>query len=263
VVQPYNTPGSLLVLPPEEHSKRRRLWDRAFTPGSLASYTPLLQSRVSELIHNLSIRSESNHQIDLAEWISFMALDFMGDFAYGGMFTFMRDGKDVTGFRQILEDGVGFTEILGAVSWVRPIFVALPTPTHAMFDAASTVGHRRKQRGTTVKDLFYYVLGEDGRGDPTEPPMNAETLAQEAMLASGAGSDTTGTTLANAMFYLLANRNVFERLRAEVDSFVKENEDPDAPLDMARLADLPFLQAVMYVCRLFFSSYSELRCYIS
>jgi cytochrome P450 len=257
VVQAYDHPGSLLTLPPAEHSKRRRLWDRAFTPGSLASYTPLLHYRVSELIHNLSVRSGNNRQVDLAEWLSFMALDFMGDFAYGSVFHFMRDGEDLTGFKRMVEDGVGFTELIGAMPWVRPIFVALPTPTHTLFEAAHTVGQRRKQRGTTVKDLFYYILGEDGRGDPTEPQMTADTLAQEATLATVAGSDTTGTALSNAMFYLLTNPVAFDRLSAEVDSITKENEDQEAPLDSTRLAELPFLQAVMCVFR-FFISHSAL-----
>jgi hypothetical protein len=198
-------------------------------------------------MNNLSAHSETSHPVDLAEWFSLMAMDFMGDFAYGGMFNFMKDGQDVTGFKQMIEDGVGFTEVLGSIPWIRPIFLTLPTPTHAMFEAAHTVGQRRKQRGTTVKDLFYYVLGEDGRGDPGEPPMSAETITQEASLATTAESETTGTALANAVFYLLTNRDAFERLRAEVDSVVKKNEDEDSggAFDISKLAELPFLQAIM------------------
>jgi cytochrome P450 len=245
----YNSPSSLFTLPPLEHAKRRRLWDRAFTPGSLDSYTPFLDSRVSQLISALDTRYRSiqDHDIDLAEWLSFLAIDFMGDFAYGGMFHCLAEGVDRGGIQKIVEDGLGATEIFGAMPWLRPILVTLPTPTSALFDRARSVVQLRKQRGTTVKDLFYYILGEDGRGDIVDSDMDSETLAQEAALAIAAGSDTTSTALANAMFYLITNDCAMDRLRTEVDSAVAQLADSEALLDAAVLGGLPYLHAVLFV----------------
>jgi cytochrome P450 len=82
-------------------------------------------------------------------------------------------------------------------------------------------------------------LNEDGEGPLAEP--DAGTLATEASLAIVAGSDTTGTGLANAMCYLLAHPACMDRLRAEVDAAA--GEDADVPSD--RLVELKYLQAVL------------------
>jgi cytochrome P450 len=66
----------------------------------------------------------------------------------------------------------------------------------------------------------------------------------EATVAIIAGSDTTGTALANAVCFILEHPAVLSTLRAEVDAAAGENTSFDAPLDVD-LAKLKYLQAVI------------------
>jgi hypothetical protein len=70
------------------------------------------------------------------------------------------------------------------------------------------------------------------------------TLASEAALAIIAGSDTTSTALAGAMFYMLTHPAALVRLRAELDS-AAAGAALDIEIEADRLAKLPFLQAVI------------------
>lgn len=62
-------------------------------------------------------------------------------------------------------------------------------------------------------------------------------------MAIVAGADTTATVMSNLFYYLLANPSTYTRLRAEVDATFPPGEGD--PFDGSKLADLPFLNAVM------------------
>jgi hypothetical protein len=126
--------GSVLsTIDPAEHNKRRRVWDRAFTPTALKSYQPMLQNRVAQLVAALDARS--GKEIDLAEWLAYMALDFMGDFAYG------------------------------SISWIKPVVLALPRATGPLLDTGVRVAKQRQAEGSShgKKDLFYYLVSFPSR----------------------------------------------------------------------------------------------------
>lgn len=73
------------------------------------------------------------------------------------------------------------------------------------------------------------------------------TLTGEAGLAIIAGSDTTGTALANAMYYLIAHPGCMRRLRAELDQAAGEGAGAayDVDIEADKLPELRFLQAVI------------------
>jgi cytochrome P450 len=76
--------------------------------------------------------------------------------------------------------------------------------------------------------------------------MNPMDMGLDALLAMGAGSDTTSTALSNAIYYLISYPAVFTRLRAELDAVAgEEGASYDAPLDSDHLAKLKYLQAVI------------------
>ena len=65
----------------------------------------------------------------------------------------------------------------------------------------------------------------------------------EGTLAIAAGADTTSSVLAGIVCNLLQHRDVYDRLRNEIDS-VFEPGQTDA-FDAAKLAELVYLNAVM------------------
>jgi hypothetical protein len=222
---------------------------------------PYLHTRVTELVENLDTRCGT--RIDLAEWISLFALDFMGDFVYSGAFSLMKEGADTQGRRKGGESALRLAEIMGTVPWVRPLLLALPgTKTKSHNKNSFAVAEKRRAKGASARDLWYYLvrfpppscvgataharsitqLDEDGESGHS--PLEDSTLTLESGLAIVAGSDTTSTTLANALFYLLHTPGAYSKLRAELDA-AAFGAALDVELDSKTLADLPLLNGVM------------------
>jgi cytochrome P450 len=148
----------LSTIDPAEHGRRRRAWDRAFTTTAVKSYEPLLAARLDEFVACMDARLEQ--RVDLAEWIRFLSLDFMGDFAYGGSLHFLRDGQDKDGFFRTLIDGLTIGAVLGRIPWCRAFIHLLPNGKMSKMRSASLqmVEHRKQSGSHTHKDLFTYLV---------------------------------------------------------------------------------------------------------
>ena len=99
---------------------------------------------------------------------------------------------------------------------------------------------RRRARGPRGRDLFYYLVNEEA-GPNAFPPM--DLVSETTKVAIVAGSDTTATTLSGVFYYLMKHDDVMKRLRKELDEAFPPNEGD--PFGFKKLADLPFLNAVM------------------
>jgi hypothetical protein len=97
--------------------------------------------------------------LDLAEWMSFLSVDFMGDFAYGGMFNSVTQGVDHAGVHDAGVVLLGASETLGTLPWLRPIVARLIQYRPPAFrDLAIRVVESRQEKGTSFRDLFYYLV---------------------------------------------------------------------------------------------------------
>jgi hypothetical protein len=142
---------------PGEHSRRRRIWEPAFTPSAIKSYAPRLHERMDQL--SIQLDARLGQPLDIAEWLSFLAIDFMGDFAYGGMFNLTIEGQDHVGIQQFGVDGVRGIETLGSIPWIRPIILALPTPgVKKWFDVSLSIVEKRQQEKSQFRDLSHYLV---------------------------------------------------------------------------------------------------------
>ncbi|EIN14547.1 cytochrome P450 [Punctularia strigosozonata HHB-11173 SS5] len=243
VANPPTSLGSLLSLSdPQAHSRRRRLWEPAFTASSLKEYEGMLNNRVSQLVRALDKRKGGS--VNLADWLSFMAFDFMGDFAFDGLFNLLQAGEDKAKLMQSIGDGLRFQELLGTIPWIRDfyhLFAPSSSSAKRFYKAGADVLQARMARGQTTKGLFYYILGEnDERAGSTQ--LQFPTLVSEATLAVAAGSDTTGTALSNAFYYLVTHPEAYRRLRTEIDSVAPRETEI---LDPSTLVNLPYLHAVI------------------
>jgi cytochrome P450 len=141
-----------------EHAIRRRVWDQAFTPSAVKSYDPLLRNRIDQLMSQLSTRL--GQPVDIAEWIGFLSIDFMGDFAYGGAFDLLQEGKDKAGYHDLFGGFALMIELLGSIPWIKPFALRLPENSGVknMLGIAGNIVEKRAGRGSTIRDLFYYLV---------------------------------------------------------------------------------------------------------
>jgi hypothetical protein len=150
------TPALLFIMNSADHGKRRRIWDRAFTPSALKSYEPMMQARVDELNTRLSERH--GQEIDLAAWLAYLSLDVMGDFAFGGVFNFLNRGEDPEGFSKLGEKFLGLVEALGTIPWINVLLQALPEPPFPLHIMAEKLLQKRKVTPPKTKDLLYHLV---------------------------------------------------------------------------------------------------------
>lgn len=135
------------------------MWDKAFTPTAVKSYEQPLQGRLTELLDQLDVRV--NEPIDLADWMGFMSMDFMGDFAYGhnGIFNSMAHGYDHTGAHRNGVRMLTIAETAGTIPWLRPVFIAAFRLLPAGFQKlANDAVDTRIEKGSQFRDLFYYLV---------------------------------------------------------------------------------------------------------
>ena len=72
---PGTIPGIVALRDKQQHHQRRKLWNHGFTSASIKELQPSLESRVLELVEELSKRAcpkakENVNSIDLALWFS-------------------------------------------------------------------------------------------------------------------------------------------------------------------------------------------------
>ena len=70
-------------------------------------------------------------------------------------------------------------------------------------------------------------------------------MASDGALAIIAGSDTAATALSQTLYFLLRHPECMQKLREEIESVYPGSTDP--LLDFGKQAEMPYLNACMYV----------------
>ncbi|KII83948.1 hypothetical protein PLICRDRAFT_432908 [Plicaturopsis crispa FD-325 SS-3] len=222
----------------KDHARRRKPWLRGLNSTALKDYEIIIERRTSQLVSALAAQKGA---VDMTQWISFFAYDFMSDMAFGGGSEMMSSG-DTGGLWHMLENGLADVLPLGHVPWVTTYYRMLPGlgKNRKRFQAFAVARAQiRKAEGSMQKDLFHYLFNEDG-AEATPPPMHEGV--SDGALAIVAGSDTTATAIATVIWYLLQNRAAYTRLQAEIDANFPPGEEPT---NTTRQAGMSYLNAVI------------------
>ncbi|KDR74133.1 hypothetical protein GALMADRAFT_250969 [Galerina marginata CBS 339.88] len=229
-----------------EHLQRRKVWNRAFGMSRIKKYEPILRNRLDQLVDALQVALKPNGSVDIAEWMSFFAYDFMGDMAFGGFFELMRDG-DVDGLWKLMEKGIRVQAYTQHIPWAAPILYEVPgmgTNASKLMDFVIAMSRKRVDRGValTGEDLSSHLLDEVSS---SPQPASFGEYSSDAFLAIVAGSDTTATVLSNIFYYILSEKMLFDRLRNEVDDNFPRKEGKAPADDSTRLANMPYLNGII------------------
>ncbi|KAK1230458.1 hypothetical protein PQX77_006452 [Marasmius sp. AFHP31] len=228
------------------HLRRRKPWNKALSTAGVKAYEPILRARLVQLVEVLDGKASRKEVIDLAEWLSFFSYDFMGDMAFRAGFELMRDG-DKDGLWKIMEAGIAVQSYTQHVYWIAPLLNRLPglgSNGARLINFVARIAKARVENGAELEgeDLSTYLLDEKNQ-TPDAPRF--DIYAGEAMLAIVAGSDTAATSMSCVFFYILDDKPLFDRLRAEIDAAFPFNKGIVPHEDIAKLATLPFLNAVI------------------
>ncbi|KAJ7116453.1 cytochrome P450 [Mycena epipterygia] len=229
----------LALRDPEEHARRRRAWNRAFSTPALKDYEALIDARISQLVDILN--TKLNTSVDLSKWLGWLTYDIMNDVMFSGggdsMERSTNDEEDET-FR-LLGSAQPMALAMSHLPWLGELYLWLPgmgQGLRAFRQYARTRASERQARGSHHKDVFYHLIDEAGL-EPI-PPSSAQILS-DGGLAIIAGAETTSTTLAHIIWFLLCNPTAYRRLQAEVDDPRKNT------WVSASQARMPYLNAVI------------------
>ncbi|KLO05397.1 cytochrome P450 [Schizopora paradoxa] len=230
-------PKSLNVLPPEEHAKRRRLWNRGMSSESLAEYEGMIARRATQLMDKIS---KENGPINMIKWLDYFSFDFVGDMAFGGGFELLEAGCDRDGIVKIMEDSMVIGMIIAHLPWIGRSLGLLPFFFRRMYKLrifGAKVATARVENGSGTKDLWYHLTDEAGL--EKEKPSKANAIS-DGGLAINAGADTTARAIAFLIFLLLDNPICMDRVKAELDSVFPKGENV---LETSKYASLTYLEA--------------------
>ncbi|KLO10727.1 cytochrome P450 [Schizopora paradoxa] len=227
---------------PVEHLRRRKVWNRAFTTNAVKDYEEVVVKRSLQLLDALVSQSANGGSIDLTKWYSYFTFDIMGDMLFGGGFEFIRDG-DRHGIMDLMTHTVVALSMIQHLPWFVGIYEKLPiTPAglSKFREFAMKCVKDRRARGAVTKDVFHYIMNEDG---VDKVPLTLPEVLSDAGIAVVAGSDTTSSTMTVLFYYLLSNPSAYKRLREEINSAFPIHDGH--PFDASKLSSLPYLNAVI------------------
>lgn len=231
VLKPLVGENSLLILDGHKHLAERRLMLPAFHGERMQHYGAVM----SEVTREHLKRWPRGHAFAVHHETQAITLEIILRTVFGA-----DEKSELEGLRS---DIVGLLDILSNPIWLMPWLqhdLGPLTPwsravrLKASIDASflRLFERRRRDADPSRKDILSMLLAaryDDGT------PMTDLSLRDEMMTLLVAGHETTATSLSWAINHILANRDVHERLRAELAT---------ATEDVA-VAKLPYLDAIV------------------
>ncbi|KAJ7318987.1 high nitrogen upregulated cytochrome P450 monooxygenase 2 [Mycena albidolilacea] len=234
-------PSIICISGSEEHTVRRRVWNRAMSSAALREYEPLIVKRTSQLISRLRDQgSDGVSDVDLVHWLNLFAFDLMGDLAFGGGFEMLRDGRDVDGVGERIRGFLKTSNITGQVPWILRtlhLFPQVGRQVQEFIDFGQNLAIQRMKNGAGRMDIWYHLADEAGL-EKEKPTL--EISAADGIVAVIAASDTTASTLSSLLWFLLSNPEYYRRVQQELDSVIVDGDDP---FDASKHQELHFLSA--------------------
>ncbi|KAL5585544.1 hypothetical protein FOVSG1_014933 [Fusarium oxysporum f. sp. vasinfectum] len=179
-----------------DHSRRRRAWDRAFSSKALRDYEPRVVKYTSQLLNRLEQSQATT--IDIAKWFKFYSFDTMGDLAFGQSFNMLTGGVKHP-FMALVESHMAIAGTFSQLIWMFPLFRALPFlgREDAIFQKwlGDQVQHQELNK-PDLPNIFSWLL-EDYKSKMNPKEQDWLNLQADMQLIAVAGSDTTSEEIDN------------------------------------------------------------------
>ncbi|KAF2001405.1 cytochrome P450 [Amniculicola lignicola CBS 123094] len=246
-----NRPISVLnVLDARLHAKMRKKMDGAFTEKAVGNQEGIVQGYVDLLIERLTGKAKSaggeKVVINMIPWITFTAIDIIGDLAFGESFGCLERGVMSDWLDFVLNTLRAATLIatLRHYTWITAVLERLIPPGIMKIadDHYNVVVEKvdRRLKLETPRPDFTSEWQKDGKekGDM----LTKEEVYGNSFAISIAGSETVTTVLSGILNRVVKAPNTLALLTAEVRArFVAKDE-----ITFAALKELPYLNAVIW-----------------
>ncbi|KAJ5213267.1 hypothetical protein N7449_000436 [Penicillium cf. viridicatum] len=255
----FGAPNSLVgTITHDHHRFRRGLLSNYFSKRSVVDLGPSIHDKVDKLI----ARFEQAHQTDdvLHLELDFAALtaDVITDYCYGWSYGYL-DGEKGSRSNDLV-DAVNGLMVMFHINRFFPFLISVfrNAPPNLlrwlqpqMADLFDLKARLRQQAGDTLQKQSLQKVDSEARStifdaltslELPEDERTLDRLEDESALLLGAGTETTARSITVAIFYLIHNKEVMAKLRAELKTVLA------TPLSKASWVDLeklPYLTGVV------------------
>ncbi|KAH7180456.1 benzoate 4-monooxygenase cytochrome P450 [Fusarium sp. MPI-SDFR-AT-0072] len=222
----------------EEHTRRRKVWDMAFSSKCLRRYEGWVAEYTTRLLQQ--IEASQDESLDISMWFNFYSFDVMGNLAFGKSFDMLSNGTKHP-FMELTHSHMLMAGSLSRLAWIFPLLKRIPIlnlKTRELEERIKQLVDWRIKNEPDVPDIFSWILRDYcGLSKPTgQETLN---LYGDAQLIAVAGSDTTAASLTCLFFELAINPQALHNIQKEIDRYHLEYSTPDHQ----SLSKLSYLQA--------------------
>lgn len=236
-----------------DHQRQRRIFGSAFSDRAVLKQEGLVQGHVRNLMRKLAdenAASTTAGRTDLVTWLSYLAFDIMGDLMYGEPLGMLESDQSA---RQWVRDTYATikTVTLGMamMGWHPPFGPLLLKYIWGGSDKRRAVHNRfsmdrvdkrldRNDRGDdSGSDVWSMIL--QNRGNEKQRITRGEMYSNAATFMIG-GTETTTAATSALTYMLLQHPDKMAKLRAELDSTIK---DAQTDMTFTNLRKLSYLNA--------------------
>ncbi|RAL16419.1 cytochrome P450 [Aspergillus homomorphus CBS 101889] len=249
---PGKTAANLIACSEAEHARLRKALAPSFSERTAMQQEPILQRYIDLLFHKLDAQihdaSSTAAEVDLVEWINYLAFDVIGDLTWGSSFGCLEGLRYHPWVQTVSQFKAAI--IVGALKFYPPLHRLLmaSTPAEALKPvmemwkvtetkvaervAASTAG---AAAAITRPDFVGTMLASQA--------MTQEEIEVNAMLIVAAGSESITTVLTGVINHLLQKE---ERTSlSELVTLLRRTFSAEHEITATRLKALPYLDAVL------------------
>ncbi|KAI4666450.1 uncharacterized protein J4E79_002488 [Alternaria viburni] len=245
-------PGAtnLTMAPDIHHARQRRALAHAFSKQALLEQQYILKGYVNLFVDRLREKAHKGEAANMVSWFNFCTFDIIGDLSFGEPFGCLREGEgsESANWVVLIYEAIKSGAIEQAtrrfarpgslaqkfLMWCIPTVVRERRFRHLRNSTEKTV-KRLNQKDNDHRDFIWYILKQREKKNE----VSDDEVIMNAALFIVAGSETTATELCGLTNYLLRNPVIFQKLKDELRSAVKTEED----INMDVLGSLPYMNA--------------------
>ncbi|AEO60272.1 hypothetical protein MYCTH_2129362 [Thermothelomyces thermophilus ATCC 42464] len=235
---------NILIANDSDHRRHRRLLSHAFSEKALRGQEDIMMRYVDLLMARLAEKARAGEVVDMVRWFNFTTFDLIGDLAFGQPFGCLSSGEYHAWVAMIFKTVKlgAFLEVIRRHP-VLGILKSLLVPTeltrsHAEHWALSEQTAKRRLAGADMRreDFVSHILRHND-----EKGMSEGEIIENANLLIVAGSETTATQLSGTTFYLLTNRDKYDKVVSEIRGSFEREDD----ITLLSVNELEYMNAVL------------------
>ncbi|KAJ5523413.1 hypothetical protein N7513_012957 [Penicillium frequentans] len=233
-------------LDPQRHIQKQRNVASGYALSNIIQHEAHFDAVLQLLISRLDDFCKSEQQVELDQWLIFLAYDSAGEVIFSKSFGFLEQGKDVGDAILNTRRLAPYVAIMGYYVWFHNLTLGNPLlsrlgiqPTSHIFDTCNAAIEARQKNPAKRIDMMQKWL--DTRAQYPDRMEEIEIFTA-AVSTLAAGGDTVGTTMQALFYYLIRNPQYLNRLRSELDAAQSRGELSPI-VQYAETQQLPFLQA--------------------